>query len=137
MATTSQYVSQPLLEVSQLTAANTNRDGSGTLVTVAAALATAAAAGVGKRINRVTICASVTTTAGVVRFFVSSNSGTDKRLVLEKIIAAVTPSTTIPVVRIECPELAGLVLTGGSTSLLYASTHNAEAMTILVESGTL
>lgn len=137
MATTAQFTAQPNLEYSQLTAANTNRDGTGTLVTVASGPSAAAAAGVGERINRVIVQATGTTTAGVIRFYLSLDSGTTNRLILEKLVPAITPGTSVAAFRMEVAELVGLVLPGGNTNLLRASTNNAETFNVIVESGLL
>jgi hypothetical protein len=137
MATTAQFTAQPIIDVAQVSTANTNRDGSGTLVTVATGPSTAAAAGVGKRINRVIVQATGTTTAGVIRFYISLDSGTTNRLVVEKIIPALTPSTALAAFRIDVGELVGLILPGGGAAMLRASTNNAETFNIVAESGLL
>jgi len=140
MATTAQYTAQPILEYTQISTANTGRDGSGTLGTVASGPAVSAANGVGKRILRVTVASTATTTAGVIRFFISNDNGTTKRLIVEKIVPAVTPSTSVAAWRTEVPELVGMILpggTGGNTVILYAGTNNAETFNVICESGTL
>jgi hypothetical protein len=137
MATTAQFTAQPILEYSQLTTANTNRDGSGTLVTVSTGPSASAAAGVGQRINRVTVQAAGSTTAGVIRFYISLDNGTTNRMILERLVGAVTPSTTVLSWRQEMPELVGLILPGGGNALLRASTNNAETFNVIVESGRL
>jgi len=137
MATTAQYTAQPNLEISQVTTANTNRDGTGTLVTIATGPAAAAADGVGERIIRVTVCATGTTTAGVIRFFISLDNGTTNRLICEKLVPAITPSTSVAAFRMEVSELVGTMLPGGGQALLRASTNNTETFNILVESGLL
>ena len=137
MATTAQFTAQPILEYSQLTAANTNRDGTGTLVTVSTGPSASAAAGVGQRINRVTVQAAGATSAGVIRFYISLDNGTTNRLILERLVGAVSPSTTVLAWRQEMPELVGLILPGGGNALLRASTNNAETFNVIVESGRL
>jgi hypothetical protein len=137
MATTAQFTVQPTLEYSQLTTANTNRDGTGTIVTVASGPAASAAAGVGKRISRVTVQAPGTTTNGVIRFYLSLDNGTTNRLICEKLVASITPSTSIAAFRMEVNELVGLILPGGNTALLRASTNNTETFNVIVESGLL
>ena len=140
MATSAQYVTTPVLEFSLISTANTNRDGTGTMSLVCAGLTAASGAGIGKRINRITINAVQTTTAGAVRFYGTTDGGTTRRLLSEKIIAAITPSTTIPVFRTDVPELVGLILPGtvaGLTAGLFASTNAGETFSIMVESGTL
>ena len=137
MATTAQFTVQPNLEYSQLTTANTNRDGTGTIVTVASGPTASAAAGVGERISRVIVQATGTTTAGVIRFYLSLDNGTTNRLICERLVAAITPSTSVAAFRMEVNELAGLVLPGGNTALLRASTNNTETFNVIVESGLL
>ena len=137
MATTAQFTAQPNLEYSQLTTANTARDGTGTIVTIAAGPATSAGVGVGERITKVTVQATGTTTAGVIRFFLSLDNGTTNRLILEKLVPAITPSTTVSAYRMEVNELVGCVLPGGGQALLRASTNNTETFNVVVESGLL
>lgn len=137
MATAAQYVTQPTIDLTIVNTANTARDGTGTLATVASGPTAAAANGVGERINRVVIQAHQTTTAGVIRFFLSLDNGTTKRLILEKLVPAITPSTTVAAFRIEVPELVGMVLPGGGVANLYASTNAGETFSIYVESGQL
>ena len=62
--------------VSQLTAANAARDGTGTIV----AIATGTANGI--VIERLTVHAASTTTAGMIRFFMSTDTGTTKHLMV-------------------------------------------------------
>lgn len=137
MATTAQFTAQPNLEYSQLTTANTARDGTGTLVTIASGPAAAAGVGVGERISRVLVQATGTTTAGVIRFFLSLDSGTTNRLICEKLVPAITPSTTVVAYRMEVAELVGFILPGGGTAVLRASTNNSETFNVVVESGLL
>jgi hypothetical protein len=137
MATSAQFTAQPIIDIAQISTANTNRDGTGTLVTVAAGPTATAANGVGKRINRVVIHCTGNNSTNIVRFFISTDNGTTNRLVLEKYLVANTASTTNPATRIEVPELNGLILPGGNTVLLRAATNNAETYNVLVESGLL
>ena len=142
MATSAQYVTTPVLEITQGLTADTSRTAPNATNTylVCQGPATASASGVGKRITRVTVSATGTTTAGVIRFWISVDTGTTKRLILEKIVAANTPSTTNPIVRFDVPELVGLVLPGtvaSAVTSLYATTNNTETFNFLVESGNL
>jgi len=131
MATTAAYAATPLVDVVQLTATiNTARDGTGTTTLIATGTAS------GKLIRRIVLCAAATTTAGVVRFFLSPDSGTTKRLVKEVLITALTPSTTVEVFRSEVDEMDGLVLPG-TTYSIYGSTEKAETCNVMVESGGL
>lgn len=141
MASTAQYTAQPILEYAQVTTADTSLTSPTTSTTVCSGPAVAAASGVGKRINRVTIVPTATTSATTIRFFITLDNGTTKRLLVEKIIPAVTVtagSTAVP--RQEVPELVGLILpggTGGSTCSLIASTSVTATTNIIVESGLL
>ena len=137
MATTAQFTSQPIIDIAQVSTANTNRNGTGTIVTVASGPSATAASGVGKRINRVTVTATGTTTAGVIRFYVSPDNGTTNYLVCERLVPANTPSTSNAVFRSEINELVGLLLVGGGNCLLRASTNNGETFNICAESGLL
>jgi hypothetical protein len=105
----------------QVSAANTNRDGSGTLVTVFTAGAS------GSRIDDIEIVATGTTSAGMVRLFI--HDGTNARLFMEIPVAAITPSATVSVWRASLRGLALLLKSGWS---LRASTHNAETFNVIV-----
>lgn len=137
MATTAQYTAQPILEYSQVTTADTSRTAPTNSTEITAGPNTAAGNGVGKRIIRVTICSTAATTAGVIRFFLSLDSGTTKRLICEKIVPAITPSTSVAAFRTEVSELVGMILPGGTANKIYATTNNTETFNIIVESGTL
>ena len=123
MATNPNYASTPRSAVAQISAANTNRDGTGTLVTVIAGAAS------GSRVDDLTIQATGTTTAGMVRLFLSLDNGTTNRLIREVEIAARTPSGTTPAFRAELLDL-GIILPNAN-ALLRAATHNAEAFNII------
>lgn len=137
MATSAQYTAQPILEYAQVTTAETSRTAPTNVVEITAGPNTASGNGVGKRIIRVTIQSTATTTAGVIRFFLSLDSGTTERLICEKIVPAVTPSTSVAAWRTEVAELVGLILPGGTANKIYATTNNTETFNIIVESGLL
>lgn len=140
MATTAQYVTQPIVDQAQVSAANTNRDGSGTTVLIAAGPAVAAASAVGKRIQRVRITRPGTSSNTVVVFYYSPDAGTTKRSITEVNVPAYTASTTSPQVTVEVPDLVGFILpgqTGGSSTEIYASTTIATTLNIHIESGLL
>ena len=140
MASLAQFAVAPTLDAVAVSAANTNRDGTGTLATVASGPVTLAAAGVGKRISRVRVKAVSTTTAGMLRFFISANNGANIFLIHEEPVRAIIPSATVASFSVEIEELAGLVLPGGNGSnvqaILYCSTHNAEVFHVTAEGGT-
>jgi hypothetical protein len=121
MATTAQYASTVQNASAQISTANTNRNGTGTIVSVMTGATN------GTRIDDIYIVATGTTTAGVVRLYVSD--GSNIRLWQEILVSAVTPSTTIPVWSYTLLNQA-LVLESGWS--LQASTNNAETFNIIV-----
>lgn len=135
MATTAQFTAQPTLEITPISTANTGRDGSGTITAVAVAPSTGAGPGVGKRISRVVVQATGTTTAGMIRFFLSLDGGTTWRLYAEAPVTARTPSGTVDAFRTEVEALVGLMLPGGNLARLGAAPHNAETFVVTVEAG--
>lgn len=124
MATTAAYASTPVAALAQVSTANTARDGTGTLATVLTGATN------GTRIDDIMIKATVTTTAGTVRFFLSLDGGTTKRLILEIPVVANTVSASNPAWSYMISNL-GWLLPNGS-AILYASTEKAEAMNIVV-----
>jgi hypothetical protein len=121
MAINAQYAATPASAAVQISAANTARDGTGTIVNVETAGAS------GTRIDDLTITATGTTTAGMVRLFL--HDGTNNRLLREVPVSAVTPSGTVPAFIAQLFNL-GLVLQSGWS--LRAATHNAETFNVLV-----
>lgn len=125
------YASVPLLPDNvQVTAANTNRDGTGTVV----AVTTGPSGGVrmGDVIEQVIIQAAGAVTDGMIRFFISHDAGTTKRLIDEIQVAALTPSGTTPAYRNTAPDLVGMTF-ANQNAILYASTNNAETFNIIVQ----
>lgn len=121
MSTAAQYASTVTGVAVQVTTANTNRDGTGTIVTVLTAAAS------GTRIDDIYMVATGTTTAGVIRLFV--HDGTNARLLSETLVTAVTPSTTVQVWSNTLLSQAIVLKTGYS---LRASTNNTETFNIIV-----
>ena len=121
MATTAQYASTPRGAFAQVSTANTNRDGTGTLATVFTAGSN------GSRVDDIWIVGTGTTTAGVVRLFL--NDGTNSRLWREIIVTAITPSTTVQVFSAAFYEQALILPNGWS---LRASTQIAETFNVIV-----
>lgn len=117
----------PVIGVGQVSAANTNRDGTGTIVSLITGGTD------GTRIHRITVTAAVTTTAGMVRFYI--DNGVNVRLWREVAVTAITVSATVKAFTetINLPDEYALVLPSGYE--LQASTHNAEAINIIVEGG--
>ena len=139
MATSAQYSTSPTIDVSQISTANTARDGSGTTVEIAAGPTTAAGSGVGKRITGVQIQATGTTSAGMFRFFISVDGGTTKRLIDEVPVIAITPSATLAAWNGSSGGLIGIILPGqvsSNTQKLYASTEKSETFNVIVHGAT-
>lgn len=125
------FAAVPLLPDNvQVATANTNRDGSGTLVTVT----TGPSGGVrqGDVIEQVVIQAVGTVTDGMIRFFISHDAGTTKHLIDEIQVSALAPSGTTPAFRTTAADLIGLVF-ANQNAILYASTNNAETFNIIVQ----
>ena len=104
----------------QLTAANTNRDGTGTLVTVVTP------GSLGSYVDQIDVIAPGNVTAGVVRIF--TYDGTNHRLEDELIVPATTPSTSQACYRTTWRPSPPLYLPSGW--LLKMSTHNAETFNV-------
>jgi hypothetical protein len=121
MATAAQYAATVQNASAQVTTANTNRNGTGTIVSVMTGATN------GTRIDDIYIVATGTTTAGVVRLFISD--GTNIRLWQEVLVPAITPSTTVSVFNASLINV-GLILENGWS--LQASTNNSETFNILV-----
>ena len=120
MSDLASYAATPATAQVQISTANTNRDGTGTLGTLLSAGSN------GSRVDDIDICAADTTTAGVVRMFVSD--GTNHRLVREILVPAITPSATVEAFRFTLRNL-GIVLKSGWS--LRFSTHNAETFNVV------
>lgn len=144
MATTAQFVAAPVIDIAQVGGTgNSNRDGTGPNISLVCSGPTfAATSGIGKRITRGTIQGITANSAGVVRFFVSVDGGTNKTLYVEKQVSSTNFALTSPGFRSDVPELVGLILPGasginGPLCQLYASTQVGNTFNIVIESGTL
>jgi hypothetical protein len=91
MASTPNYAATPVIGMAQISTANTNRDGTGTIATVVAG------ASGGRRVSRLVAQATGTTTAGMIRFYLYD--GTNTRMYREIVVSAATPSATVPAFR--------------------------------------
>lgn len=130
MAIQAQYASTPKVGVGQISTANTNRDGTGTIGTVFTAGSS------GSRIDMIDVQATATTTAGMIRLFV--HDGTTAFLVAELPVVAVTPSATNPAYSQQLntntmTQFLPIVLPTGYS--LRASTNNAEAFNVIAFGG--
>jgi len=122
MAATINFAATPRVGAVNISTANTNRDGTGTVGTVITAGAS------GTRIERIRVQATGTTTAGVVRLFL--HDGTNFWPLEEILISAVTPSGTVA-------AFTGSITFGDTRPLtlpaswsIRASTHNAETFCV-------
>jgi len=130
MSTSAQYASIPKCGVGQVSVANTNRDGTGTIVTVFSAGAS------GSRIDAIDLKAVGTTTAGMIRLFI--HDGTNARLLTEVPVTAITPSGTLPSWEAQLntntmTQVLPLVLPTGYS--LRAATNNAETFNVIALGG--
>ncbi len=116
------FVLTPNALPAHLSAANTGRDGTGTLVNVVSAGAN------GTRIEGIRVQASGTTTAGVIRLFITDAAGANGRLFMEILVAAITPSTTVEAFSAERVFTRPLFLASGQ--ILKAAPHNAETFEV-------
>jgi len=130
MATNPAFANTPIIDVGQVTTANTNRDGTGTIVTIASGTTN------GKFLQNVQIKHTSTSAAGMVRFFVSPDGGATNRLYTEVPVTAITPGSNVATFETTVPILVGLTLPG-TAALLRASTQNTEVINIIVSSGSL
>ena len=123
--TTPVFTLTPIVAIAQISTANTNRDGSGTIGTVYTPGAN------GGRLEYVRVQATGTTTVGVVRLYI--HDGTNARLWKELLVTAITPLTTVEAFSIEYIPTEALVLPSGYS--LRASTHNAETFNVFAHAG--
>lgn len=126
--TTPVFVATPKTWSGEGGTANTARDGSGTLITVATGSAN------GSAIELVRYQYDVTTTAGMLRLFLSLDGGTTKRLINELDVGALTVSATQRAASGEWVPTVPLILPDTS-SVLYASTHNGENVCVYAHGG--
>jgi hypothetical protein len=124
MATSPAYTAIPRTERATISAANTNRDGTGTIVNLFTAGAN------GSRVERITICATGTTTAGMIRFYLFDGTNTD--LWLEVSVNAITPSATVESFYSQLGSLSFIL---SNSKSIRVSTNNAESFRIIAEGG--
>lgn len=111
----------PQIGMVQVSTANTNRDGSGTLGTLITGATN------GTRIRRIDCKATGTTTAGMLRFYM--HDGTNTRLWFEIAVSAVTPSASVPAWSDSRVFADPPVLPSGWS--IKVSTHNAETFNVI------
>lgn len=113
------------LGLGNISLANPNLDGTGNMVAVFAAPANKA----GTTIISITIKAIESTTAGMVRLFLSTDGGTSKFLWREIRIPAIIANEISPA--FSTLMLLNYIIQPDTT--LYASTENAEGFNVIVE----
>lgn len=121
------YTKTPAIGSAQVSVANTALNGTGTLVDVVTGVTE------GTRISRITIQATVTTTAGWVNLFIYD--GTNTRLWRQIPIPAITVSATVAAFNYVLELFGERALELPSTYVLRASTYNAEAINVIAEGG--
>jgi hypothetical protein len=124
MASAPIFAATPKVGQVQVTTANTARDGTGTLATIWTAGSS------GSLIYKIQWTATGTTTANVLRLFITDTGGANPRLIEEIIVPAITPSTTVRVFEyvIIYPQNNPLVLENGR--LLRGSTNATETYNV-------
>lgn len=127
MASAPAYASTPRTAFGRGNTANTNRDGTGTIVDILTGVAA------GTRIERVRVKAEVTTTAGMIRIYLYD--GTNYRLYTEIVVSAVTVAASTPAFEAEIVT-PDLILPSSSYKLAF-STHNAEMFVVWAHGGDL
>ena len=129
MASTAQFASIPKVGIVNISTANTNRDGTGTIGTVFTAGTS------GSRIDKISIQARATTTSGMVRLFI--HDGSISFLFKEVPIIAITPAASVPAFQFslsqEIDAVLPIVLPNGYS--LRASTEKAESFNIIASGG--
>jgi hypothetical protein len=130
------YAAQPIgFGPVQISTANTNRDGTGTIAQIAVGR------GPGTRVERVRVHAAVTTTLGMVRIFkkasglarnadgtFASYTSPTWRLIAEVAVSAITVGASTAAFDGEWTPTDGHMLADGEQ--LGASTHNAETFNV-------
>jgi len=129
MSATPTFVSTPRNGIANVSSANTNRDGSGSITSVITG------ASAGTKITEVIAQAAVTTTAGMVRLFISLDSGSTWKLFDELPIAAATVSASVAATRVS-KTYSNLILEDATTQL-GATTHNSESIYVIALGGDL
>jgi hypothetical protein len=124
VATTPTFTGTPNCGNGVVSAANTNRDGTGTLATILTAGAS------GTRVFRIHIKAIATSTAGMVRLYIYD--GTNTRLFREYVVTAITVGAAVKSWEAE-EAFYDLVLP--VNFVIKASTHNSETFNVIAFGG--
>lgn len=122
MANAPVFAATPRVGLGQVSTANINRDGTGTIATILTGDSS------GTKITEIIAEATGTTTAGMIRLYL--NDGTNTRLFDEFVVIAVTAGASTPVYRAS-KVYENLTLPSDSWSI-RASTHNGETFNIII-----
>lgn len=128
MSNTANFAATPRSEVVQVSAANTNRDGTGTIVSGFTSGAQ------GSRLDRIEIKAVATTNAGMVRAFKKDGAG-PWELWREYTVSAATPTATAPSFSVRDNDLLGAAEILKAGMQVGFSTHNAESFRVHLGGG--
>lgn len=130
MSASPTFATTPRQATANIAAANTNRDG-----TTGAYVTGFTAGSNGSRVDNIRACAAVTTTAGVLRIWI--HDGTNRRLMREVLVSAITPGTGTAAWSYET------WFTGENALYLPAgyhidfTMHNNESMNVFINGGDL
>lgn len=108
--------------------ANSNLDGTGTVVQIFQA--GAAATYNGCEITSILIKAQGTTTPGMIRLFLAASDGSSKTLFHEVVVPAITQNSINPTFTHQVISNGSLAIRGGMT--IFASTQVAETISIII-----
>lgn len=120
MAASPTYAATPRATFATTSTANTARDGTGTLAT----LITGAASGT--RVDDIKFQYTVSTTAGMIRIFISFDGGTTKSMIHEIPVPSTTVSATVAGFTAYLQNLGWIL--PNTSAIIYFSTHNANAL---------
>jgi hypothetical protein len=129
MAASPSFTSTPRIGSVTVSTANTNLDGTGTIVSVLTGVAA------GTKVFEVRVQAQGTTSDGAVRLFLSTDGGSTWRLFEEFSVPLTTVSASSRAVQ-GSRSYDNLVLPNASCQL-GASTHNAESFSVFAFGGDL
>lgn len=130
MSVLTQYVGTPKNSSAQITTADTATNNP-----VTAPVVVYTAGSNGARIDAIDIQATGTTLAGLVRFFLSIDGGTTKRLIGEVAVSAITASTTVAAfATVLNSDVTGFLRKGlvlAPNTILYATTTVTNTLNII------
>lgn len=124
------FTKAPVIMMGVVTVANANRDGTGTIVDLGDGDVE------GVRMDIVEVKAIVTTTAGMIRLYLSSDSGVTWELWKEIIVTAITVGAAVEAFSYEEVFTKPLNL-ADATWHVGVSTENAEEMNVFIRGGSL